>query len=172
MPCHKWSPGKSAKTCPVLLLKIFRFRFEANHLPMAGVSFHKRGGSRSSRNAGRDAVDAGHVVAHFVCVDERRGYVRRSRVVLTPRRWRQVGDDVRSFRHHVGDGDKKARSPRRSRRKPLKPLRRECRAFSRCDRGDYLACFLHRTRDCGRAGRPAFPAPSDKLGGSYSQARA
>jgi hypothetical protein len=39
--------------------KIFCFRFEANHLPIAAVSFHKRGGSRSSRNAGRDTVDAG-----------------------------------------------------------------------------------------------------------------
>jgi hypothetical protein len=38
-----------------------------------------------------------------------------SRVVLTPRRWRQVGG-----RNSVGDGGKKARSPR-ARRKPLKP---------------------------------------------------
>src|ERR1700724_4921355 len=43
---------------------------------------------------------------------------RRSRVVLTPRRWRQVGGD-----NSAGDGDKKARSPGRVRRKPLKPLR-------------------------------------------------
>jgi hypothetical protein len=45
---------------------------------------------------------------------------RRSRVVLTPRRWRQVGG-----RDFTGDGDNKARSPGRARRKPLKPLRRE-----------------------------------------------
>ena len=31
---------------------------------------------------------------------------------------------------HVGDGDKKPGSPGRARRKPLKPLRGECRAFS------------------------------------------
>src|SRR3954452_25590591 len=43
---------------------------------------------------------------------------RRSRVVLTPRRWRQV---LRSDAQ--GDGDNKARSPGRSRRKPLKPPR-------------------------------------------------
>jgi hypothetical protein len=30
---------------------------------------------------------------------------------------------------HVGDGDKKPGSPGRARRKPLKPLRREGRAF-------------------------------------------
>jgi hypothetical protein len=51
---------------------------------------------------------------------------RRSRVVLTPRRWRQVGE-----RNFTGDGGKKARSPGRARRKPLKPLRREGRVFRR-----------------------------------------
>src|ERR1700723_3330625 len=50
---------------------------------------------------------------------------RRSRVVLTPRRWCQVDGG-----NSVDDGDKQARSPRRARRKPLKPLRGECRAFS------------------------------------------
>src|SRR6202158_6051043 len=54
--------------------------------------------------------------------------VRRSRVVLTPRRWRQVRG-VKSAQPgldktiSVGDGGKRARSPRRARRKPLKPLR-------------------------------------------------
>src|ERR1700677_1208687 len=37
---------------------------------------------------------------------------RRSRVVLTPRRWRQVGE-----RNFADDGDKQARSPRRARNK-------------------------------------------------------
>jgi hypothetical protein len=40
-----------------------------------------------------------------------------------------------------GDGGKQARSPRRARRKPLKPLRREGRVF-RWTCGDALACFL------------------------------
>jgi len=39
-------------------------------------------------NVGRDAVDA------LVPDDERHESGRRSRVVLTSRRWRQVGDDV------------------------------------------------------------------------------
>jgi hypothetical protein len=77
-------------------------------------------------NAGRDAVDVG------CAPDERAACGRRSRVVLTPRRWRQVGDDAS---HHAGDGGKQARSPGRARRKPLKPLRGECRAIRR-DRGD------------------------------------
>ena len=50
---------------------------------------------------------------------------RRSRVVLTPRRWRQVGGG-----NSADDGGKQARSPGRARRNPLKPLRGECRAFS------------------------------------------
>src|SRR4029453_17396404 len=51
-----------------------------------------RGVSRSSQNAGRDAVDA---AAPF---DERCGWVRSSRVVLTPRRWCQVCDKKRRRR--------------------------------------------------------------------------
>jgi hypothetical protein len=50
------------------------------------------------------------------------GRGRRSRVVLTPRCWRQVGGG-----NSIGDGGKRARSPGRARRKPLKPLRREGR---------------------------------------------
>jgi hypothetical protein len=78
----------------------------------------KRGVSRSSRTLVRDAVDArGALTRALVCG-------RQSRVVLTPRRWRQVGDDAS---HHAGDGGKKARSPGRARNKPLKPLCGECR---------------------------------------------
>ena len=40
---------------------------------------------------------------------------RRSRVVLMPRRWHQVGDDAL---HRADDGGKKARSPGRARYKP------------------------------------------------------
>jgi len=46
------------------------------------------------------------------------GSGRRSRVVLTPRRRRQVSQKCLR-----GDGDKKARSPGRARNKLLKPLR-------------------------------------------------
>jgi hypothetical protein len=59
--------------------------------------------------------------------DERCRCGRPSRVVLAPRRWRQVGDDAS---HHADDGGKRARSPGRARSKPLKPLRREGRTIS------------------------------------------
>ena len=63
-------------------------------------------------DAGQDAVDAACQKTNDVA----RG--RRSRVVLTPRRWRQA-----SRKCPRGDGGKQARSPGRARRKPLKPLR-------------------------------------------------
>jgi hypothetical protein len=48
---------------------------------------------------------------------------RRSRVVLTPRRWRQVLEKQASCKFLGGDGGKQARSPGRARNKLLKPLR-------------------------------------------------
>src|ERR1700680_4019822 len=75
------------------------------------------------------------------------------------------GDDLRS------DGDKKARSPGRARRKPLKPLRREGRVF-RWTCGDYTRVLpTHCTRGCGCSGHPAFPAPSDSFEGTTFPAK-
>ena len=78
-------------------------------------------------NAGLDAVDADRAF------DERREM----------RTAKSCGPDtptlVSSLRKatFAGDGGKQARSPGRARRKPLKPLRGECRVIFRCDRGDY-----------------------------------
>ncbi len=69
--------------------------------------------------AGWDAMDAS--VPH----DERYARRRQSRVVLTPRCWRQVRKEQASR----GRRWQTSRSPGRSRYKPLKPLRREGRAF-------------------------------------------
>jgi hypothetical protein len=59
---------------------------------------HRRGASRSSRTLGAGCD------GRAWCTDEcaRRG--RRSRVVLAPRRWREVGDNAP---HCAGDGDNK-----------------------------------------------------------------
>jgi hypothetical protein len=105
----------------------------------------------------RDAVDADDAKDEGA----RRG--RRSRVVRTPRRWRQVGGTF-----SADDGGKKARSPRRARRKPLKPLRGECRAFSGVTVVTNARVYYHYTRGCGRIGRPAFPAPSPIRGREVS----
>jgi hypothetical protein len=66
----------------------------------------------------RDAVDADGALTNALEAD---GEVVWS---LRPDAGVQVNGD-----NATGDGDKKARSPGRSRRKPLKPLRGECRVF-------------------------------------------
>ena len=67
-------------------------------------------------------------------------------MVLTPRRL------VSSRRKMIsaGDGSKRARSPGRARRKPLKPLRGECRMFSGVTVVTTLACLFYFT--CEAAG--------------------
>src|SRR6266704_7085632 len=68
------------------------------------------------------------------------------------------------------DGGKTAWSPRRARRKPLKPLRGECRLNPSEPVVTMLVCFVfYRTRDCGCSEHPAFPAPSDSLGEPFLQ---
>jgi hypothetical protein len=84
---------------------------------------------------------------------------RRSRVVLTPRRWRQV---QRSY--PLDDGGKRARSPGRARRKPLKPLRAGMPGDLGATCGDYTRVLSFCTRGCGCIERPAFPTPSVFLG--------
>src|SRR6266496_4799796 len=68
------------------------------------------------------------------------------------------------------DGGKTAWSPRRARRKPLKPLRGECRLNPSEPVVTMLVCFvLFRTRGCGCSEHPAFPAPSVSLGERFLQ---
>src|SRR5882757_9958310 len=73
---------------------------------------------------------------------------------------------VACWRATADDGGKQARSPGRARRKPLKPLRGECRAFSGVTVVTNARAF-YTTRAAGRIGRPAFPAPSDFRGERY-----
>jgi hypothetical protein len=136
-------------TCPAPSAKIILFSFCANHFHSRAIPSCLRGVSRSSRTLVRDAVD----VSGALTKAPTRG--RRSRVVLTPRRWRQVGGS-----NSASDGGKKARSPGRARNRPLKPLRGECRTFSGVTVVTNACAYYHCARGCGRAERPAFPAPS------------
>src|SRR3954453_1711556 len=105
-------------------------------------------------NAGRDAVDADVLLTNST------GCGRRSRVVLTPRCWRQVGG-----KYPAGDGDNKARSPGRARRKPLKPLRAGMPGETGEPRGDDTRVVLFfPTRGCGCIEHPAFPTPLFSIG--------
>ena len=123
------------------LQKYFGFHPPQITTTTSAIPSHKRGVSRSSRTRGgmrwtrqRFArnVMAGRVgerpVSDQQRADERCCSVRRSCVVLTPRRWRQVSrsrvgptglrqDLIRKRRWQT------SRSPGRARRKPLKPLR-------------------------------------------------
>src|SRR6267154_4824344 len=83
------------------------------------VSPDKRGGSRSSRNARWDAVDA------EAATDERGRCGRRSRVVLTPRCWRHVREKPTLL---AGNGGNKAghRGERAVDRKTIAQGRPEC----------------------------------------------
>src|SRR5665213_3379481 len=88
--------------------------------------------------------------------DVRHWCVRRRRVVLTPRRWRQVLERLTLL---GGDGGKKARSPGRARisRQTTAQGRPECFRFT-C----MLVCafLVHQcTRDRGCSVHPAFSAP-------------
>jgi hypothetical protein len=88
--------------------------------------------------------------------DENACSVRRSRVVLAPRSWRQVGG-----KYPADDGGKKRRSPGRARSKPSNHCAGKAGMswlhlwFNPCAFFRYF-----RTRDFGRSRRPAFPAPS------------
>ena len=79
----------------------------------------KRDASRSSRTFGAGC-------------DGRVWRIRRMRRMRTEKLWRPDASTLASSRqgNPAGDGGKKARSPGRPQRKPLKPSRRECRIVS------------------------------------------
>jgi hypothetical protein len=71
--------------------------------------------------------------------------------------------------HCAYDGGKKARSPRRARRKPLKPLRGESRMIPSEPVVTNSYAFSFCMRGYGCSGHPAFPAPSNFRGMRYMQ---
>src|ERR1700730_8793867 len=81
--------GKSPKVCPAPRAKIFRLTRRANHRFKSARLTQERGGARSSGTLRWDAVDV------MRAQDERADGVRRSRVVLTPRRWCQACGAIR-----------------------------------------------------------------------------
>ncbi len=124
----------------------------------------KRGVSRSSRTlnagcGGRTSPSAILARTNGVCAD--------GEVVWS---WRSDAGAkvVKTLSRLTGDGGNQAWSPRRARRKPLKPLRREGRLF-----GSYLwflprAFHSHGGHGCGQ--HPAFPAPSlNREGESFAK---
>src|ERR1700675_5106672 len=97
-PSYNFCPtGKSPKSCPALSEEIFRLSRRANQWFDSARLTRQEGRLAIVTNARWDAVDA------KAATDERGGCVRRNRVVLTPRCWRQV-----SWIYPRGDGGKQA----------------------------------------------------------------
>src|SRR6185312_7224428 len=66
----------------------------------------------------------------------------------------------------ASEGDNKARSPGRARRKPLKPLRAGMPGDPGATVVTNACAFYHCARGCGCNGHPAFPAP--RLGSAHA----
>src|ERR1700761_9346948 len=98
--------------------------------------------------------------------DEGRGRGRRSRVVLTPRRWRQVDGAIRQRWWQT--------SPvtRKSTKKTVTPSRAGMPGDSGATVVTNARAYYHYTRGCGCIGHPAFPTPSDLQGEMICKPRA
>ena len=145
-------------TCPAPFPKIFPFQPDPNHFISLAVSPH-RGAARDRHGRGVGCGGRGSAL------DESRD--ADGKAVWS---WRpDAGAKFRKGYSSDNDGGKKARSPRRARNKPLKPLRGECRVISAVPSVTTLVCFVFfRTRGCGCIGHPAFPAPSVLFGANDS----
>jgi len=109
--------------CPAPFAKIILFSFCANHFHSRAIPSRKRGVSRSSRTLVRDAVDVGGALTNAPA----RG--RRSRVVLTPRRWRQVLERL-TFLRDDGDNKPGHRGEHGISRKAIAQGRPDCLRFT------------------------------------------
>jgi hypothetical protein len=99
--CYALRPtGKSGAYLSSLFRKNIPVHFSPKSPAYASPSRPTEGRLAIVTDAGRDAMDADGAD------NERRRGGRRSRVVLTPRRWRQAGES-----DFTGDGGNKARSP-------------------------------------------------------------
>jgi hypothetical protein len=143
-------------TCPAPFAKIILFSFCANHFHSRAIPFRKRGVSRSSRTLVRDAVDVGGALTNAPA----RG--RRSRVVLTPRRWRQVLEKQASWGRRWQESPVTGESAEET----VKTIARGMPDVSGVTVVTNACAFY--TCGCGRAERPAFPAPS-VFGGTLTQ---
>jgi hypothetical protein len=109
-----------------------------------------RGVSRSSRTLGAGCGGRGGAL------DEWRQSGRRSRVVLTPRRWRQV------LEKQASQGRRWQESPvtEESAKETVKTIACGNAGCSGATVVTNACAFYHTTRGCGCNGHPAFPTPS------------
>jgi hypothetical protein len=113
------------------------------------VPSHRGGGSRSSRTRG------GMRWTLMAPLTNRARGGRRSRVVLTPRRWCQAGGVIRRRRWQTSPVTGE------STKETVKTIARGMPGDSGVTVVTCSCAFFIRTRGCGCIERPAFPAPSD-----------
>ncbi len=159
------SVARSAKSCPHLHTKRYLFFRNKNPCTVQAVPHSQEGRFAIVTNVGsgmRWTRRAARRTAH-----SRDGEVAWSR---RPDAGVKFAGDAS---HHAGDGGKKARSPRRARRKPLKPLRRGCRTASAspvCSCAFLVSARAHETAGAARTRHSLRPPFSE--GHELSKARA
>jgi hypothetical protein len=144
--------------CPAPFAKIFSFAADPNQMHIHRRPVPSEGRIAIVTDAGRDAVDAVGALDETCCSG------RRSRVVLTPRCWRQVGDKKRRRRCQTSlvTGE--------STKETVKPLRVECRVISGVTVVTMLVCFFHFAREAaGALGARHSLRPLISEGRSYSE---
>jgi hypothetical protein len=137
------SPGRCLDTSVQPLVKKYSDFQKCQISPILSPSrAHKRGASRSSRTLGAGCGGRGSAA------DERHGCGRRSRVVLTPRRWR-------SSRREIFPPVTVTKKPdhRGEREVSRKPLRREGRTASAEPVCSCALCFVYFARETAGAAR-------------------
>ena len=156
---HIAPSGKSTKTCLPLAAKISCWSFRQIRITSYAVSSPRRGVGHRHQTLGWDAVDAS-ASGIFSAGRKRRG-VRRSRVVLMPRCWRQVlekqtfsGATVTTSPAHRGEHEVSC--------KAIAQGMPECSPLTCMLVCAFFAQFG--TRDRGCSAHPAFPAPSQEGG--------
>jgi hypothetical protein len=102
----------------------------------------------------RDAMDVSMPMTNGM---ERTAKSCRSGAPTLASSWR------RCFSHRANDGDKKARSPGRARRKPLKPFARGMPDENGVIRGDLLVCFLFSHTRLRAHRSPGIPCALDRF---------
>ena len=142
---HQQFQGESG--CPVLLAKIFLFRFFRNYDDISAIPTQYEGRTRRHE---REAGCGGRV---WYCATSDANADGEAVWSRRPDAGAKRVEDV-----FMRDGDNKARSHRGEHGISRKPSCRECRR-RRLTCGDLLVCFFIRTQGCGRGWRPAFPAP-------------
>jgi hypothetical protein len=135
--------------CPVRFAKIFRFALHPNQIYIHRRPVPHRGAFRDRHGRReRDAMDADGAADESAVSRTAKSYGPDASTLASS--WRETADD----------GDKKARSPGRVRRKPLKPLRAGMPGDPGATVVTTLVCYQHNAHEAaGATGTRHSPRP-------------